>query len=526
MDKETALLVIGVFLLLAGIVGKVKFKDYEIPHIKSKFIRLIVGTIGGIFIILHLIPPHTVISVFGPETKIALEVRPFDVNTDRSYGQYLAMKAEKNLIELFANKGQIVISKRVTTSLERKKYDAYKLFGNVNEVDNLALIQVQLENPDGEYIAATEIRGSFDVLKDRYKVLPESLVYGLNIDEKTLTKKHDSKRPTISVEAFSSYLWALKKYREDEVQQAISSLSEAVRIDPKFAMALWTGSEILKKQRNTEKSEEWAKRAKSIDPDHLRWPYYDTKSAGNPVPDLLERLRKASREKFDSGFLVKKIYSKPYNMRIFAVWIDPHRYHITIQKQNSLYGNSVSDFLSQHNGILAINGGPYNSDREQRLTPVGLLIVNKVKYGDVSTDHSGSLIINNGKPRILRTRDLIAVNNYEYALQSRPLLVDPGGIFGINENTFIRANRSAVALAGNEILLVAISGERGNGLSLYEFAKILHTKESDGGFQCDVALNLDGGPSTQMVFEINNNKEELKGLWNVQNAIVVQPASR
>ena len=522
MDKETVLLVLGVFLLLAGIVGKVRFKDYEIPHIKSTFARLIVGAIGGMFITLYFVPPQTVINLFGPESKIALEIRPFRVNTDRDDAQYLAMKAEKNLVELFANKGQTVVSKRVTTSTERKRHKLYKLSGDVNEIDGLALIQVRLENPDGEHIAAAEIRGNFDDLKTRYKVLPEALVYGLNINEKTLTKKQDSKRPTMSVEAFSSYLWALRKYRENDIHAAINSLSESTRIDPRFAMAFWTLSELHKTKGDIEQCQKWAEKATSIDPDYPRWPYYGAKYAGDPIPELLETLRKASPKRVASGASIKDVYSKPYKIRIVAVWIDPQRYRITIQKQSSIYGNSVESLLSEHNGILAINGGPYSSDHEQRLTAIGLLIIDGVKYSDVSAKHSGAFVISEGKPGIVRTSQLKHLNNYEFALQSRPLLIDPGRIFGIKSNNYIRANRSAICASGSEILFVAVSGSEGNGLSLYEFAKVLYTKKSSGGFECDAALNLDGGPSTQMVFDLSNQKTELIGLWKVQNAIVVQ----
>ena len=82
------------------------------------------------------------------------------------------------------------------------------------------------------------------------------------------------------------------------------------------------------------------------------------------------------------------------------------------------------------------------------------------------------------------------------AVQCGPLLVDPGGRMGIRRNDFDRQNRTAICLRPGSIVVVVAEG----GLSLFELAEVLSASQANGGLGCDVALNLDGGPSTQAVF--------------------------
>jgi Phosphodiester glycosidase len=55
---------------------------------------------------------------------------------------------------------------------------------------------------------------------------------------------------------------------------------------------------------------------------------------------------------------------------------------------------------------------------------------------------------------------------------------------------------------GSAIVFVVLHGLHGNGLSLYEFAELLAAREVDGGAGCHIALNLDGGPSTQVAMNL------------------------
>ena len=70
-----------------------------------------------------------------------------------------------------------------------------------------------------------------------------------------------------------------------------------------------------------------------------------------------------------------------------------------------------------------------------------------------------------------------------------------------------------------EIIIIVVDG----GLSLFEMGEILSERETEGGFSCEQALNLDGGPATQVSFAGGGEKLELPGRWKVPNALVVIP---
>jgi len=49
----------------------------------------------------------------------------------------------------------------------------------------------------------------------------------------------------------------------------------------------------------------------------------------------------------------------------------------------------------------------------------------------------------------------------------------------------------------------------------------LSLPEAEGGFGCDVAINLDGGPSTQAALRAGSAQAEIAGEWTVHNALIV-----
>ena len=64
------------------------------------------------------------------------------------------------------------------------------------------------------------------------------------------------------------------------------------------------------------------------------------------------------------------------------------------------------------------------------------------------------------------------------------------------------------------------------GLSLLELARVLSSPREAGGLACEVALNLDGGPSTQAVARIGSQELSLVGRWRIQNALVMARRDR
>ena len=108
-------------------------------------------------------------------------------------------------------------------------------------------------------------------------------------------------------------------------------------------------------------------------------------------------------------------------------------------------------------------------------------------------------------------------------MQSGPLLVDPGGKLGIYKEDFDRQRRSAICLDGSAVRIVMVEG---GGLSLLELARVLSSPREAGGLACEVALNLDGGPSTQAMARIGSQELSFVGRWRIQNALVLSRRER
>ena len=68
--------------------------------------------------------------------------------------------------------------------------------------DNLT-IHVALTTADGLFVASTELTGPLTELKKIYKVLPEAILFGLDVDEQTLSKKKTAKPPTKEVQPYA-----------------------------------------------------------------------------------------------------------------------------------------------------------------------------------------------------------------------------------------------------------------------------------------------------------------------------------
>ena len=83
------------------------------------------------------------------------------------------------------------------------------------------------------------------------------------------------------------------------------------------------------------------------------------------------------------------------------------------------------------------------------------------------------------------------------------------------------AERTAVCAEGNVVVLVVSTKAEATA-----FARFLADPPDEGGLGCWDALNLDGGPSTQLVVKLPALALSLPGGWGVPNALAVAPRKR
>ncbi len=447
-----------------------------------------------------------------------IEVTSFRTPQGRPEFEFLRQKVERNFVDLFSD-AKLRVRSALTTNQSLAQAH-FTLAGGIVEQGGQVMVTAELRDAGGVVVASSQIEGALDELEGIYKVIPEALMYGMAVDTPTLSRNRRASRPTSSVEALAYFLQARREVQARDFQAAEWSLRHAFAIDPAFAMAYWAVGEVKRLQGDPAQAGEWYAKASAQNKDHPRWSIEPAREA-QPVPALLAQLRAAEPDELLPGAGYSVVRLPDYDLNLHVWSFDPKRFQLKLRQQVNAGGQSIGEFMTDPGDVLAINGGFFDIDSRERLTPSGLLIVDGMIIRDVTEKGSGILFATADGVGIVRRQDFRAAG-VVHAVQSGPLLVDPGGKLGIYKEDFDRQRRSAVCLDGNAIRIVMVEG----GLSLLELARVLSTPRDAGGLACDVALNLDGGPSTQAVVQAGGRDMALVGRWRIQNALVVSRRAR
>lgn len=144
---------------------------------------------------------------------------------------------------------------------------------------------------------------------------------------------------------------------------------------------------------------------------------------------------------------------------------------------------------------VVMNGGYFDIVNERYL-PKGLLVIDGQAYGESLGDYAGMFVVDGNFSRLFWLRTEPYRNEpHQYALQSFPMLVKPGGELGFpveNEDN-LRARRTVVGQdrSGRFILFASAYPY----FTLHQLSTYLVKSDLD----LDIAVNLDGGPSTGML---------------------------
>lgn len=144
---------------------------------------------------------------------------------------------------------------------------------------------------------------------------------------------------------------------------------------------------------------------------------------------------------------------------------------------------------AREQALAVINGGYF--DRQNH--PLGLVIADGTKVNPLHKADWGVFYVRDGEPHLVHTRDFRGERGVTQALQCGPRLVTGGHPTKLKPS--LSEPRSAVGLdEQGRIVFAAVSP----GLPLSAFAALLAAPTSEGGLALTEALNLDGGPSTQL----------------------------
>lgn len=193
------------------------------------------------------------------------------------------------------------------------------------------------------------------------------------------------------------------------------------------------------------------------------------------------------------------------------------------------------DALTANSGhFAAVNGGFYR-DTITGYEPLGLVMREGRAESKLTRDGGSGVVFDDGNQlRIVHRDKFEPRDDTRHALQSIDRIIDAGKNLVRKRTGTKLSPRVAIALTDDAVWLALAAGvetvsRSGNfvelkktghyGLPLWAFAECL--RQSVGP---RVALNLDGGISTQMLVRLDDGRSfEVRGVEGVLNALVVSP---
>lgn len=213
------------------------------------------------------------------------------------------------------------------------------------------------------------------------------------------------------------------------------------------------------------------------------------------------------------------VVRQPSLLELVAYRFAKGSYRAEIMPAPAATGNTAADMLSSTSAGLVINGGYFNREADGSLKPTGLLIAAGQIIAPLTACRACSGVLSEmtgvGQFEIAWAKGYALATNVGSAVQTGPLLVEPGGKLGINKVGGPQAERSAICLRADAAIVVAVTSR----ITLHELATMLQAAPP-GGFGCERAINLDGGPSTQIATTLFGKLETVgPGSSPVQNFI-------
>jgi hypothetical protein len=175
---------------------------------------------------------------------------------------------------------------------------------------------------------------------------------------------------------------------------------------------------------------------------------------------------------------------------------------------------TVAQIVAPYPVVVAVNASFF--DKEGRAMG---LVVDEGRVMAVSNQRNwGALVIDGTKGRIVLGADIQDHLAHRLIVQGIPRLLVGGEVQQLKPQI---AERTAVCAEENVVVLAVSTKAEATA-----FARFLADPPDKGGLGCWDALNLDGGPSTQLVVKLPALALSLPGGWGVPNALAVAPGKR
>jgi uncharacterized protein YigE (DUF2233 family) len=451
-------------------------------------------------------------------TPTGVYVEKFTAVPDTIEQEYLRAKIERNIVEYLFSHGISVFSQN-SSSPSTSRSDKI-ISGRLSASPDNSKVAIEVSYSEkGKLLGSASVEGPRDIVSQIDHSIPDVVFNSPGFSMNGALKQEPISRLTRAPYAFALYYEAKKRTQTEEYADANNLLDKTLDASPNFAEAYWARGTLAAKEGNTALADEKYAKAAKADKEHYKVSILSNQTY--PLPFLRAELLSSSWRALQPGLQFKELILKEYNIHLLLWRADLGNFALHLAKAITARGNSVSEIRELHDATLAANGGFFEMDADNRLLPSGLLIINGKMlspYNDANKKLTGVLAVTRDKVQIINASPTIDSSQYIFAVQSGPRLVEADGRMGIYGNDWNRQERTAICISGNLIIVAII---KGSGLSLYEFASLLIEKVKDGGPECTVALNLDGGPSSQASYKSPSGSVEIPGLWKIDNALLL-----
>jgi hypothetical protein len=212
-------------------------------------------------------------------------------------------------------------------------------------------------------------------------------------------------------------------------------------------------------------------------------------------------------------FKVRPVDAEPFSGHAFKIDLDVAELRLIPAGEPPLR-RTVEQIVAPYPVVVASNASFF--DKEGRA--MGLAVDEGRAMASSTRRTWGALVIDGKQGQIMLGADIQDPLGHRLIVQGIPRLLVGGKVQQLKPQI---AERTAVCAGGNIVVLVVSTKAEATA-----FARFLANAPDKGGLGCWDALNLDGGPSTQLVVKLPALALSLPGGWGVPNALVVAPGKR
>ena len=235
---------------------------------------------------------------------------------------------------------------------------------------------------------------------------------------------------------------------------------------------------------------------------------------------MVEALRASQWQDLGAGVEVIRGIA-PGGLIITGFKIDPQKFQFSLIASKDAAGMRAHEIGGKTGAALVINAGFFSETDEGRQSPVGYLRLNDQVLSGPWLKMGGYLITQEDGIHLSPSSDGVPAGIVD-ALQSKPMLIEPGGVWAMNTNLGNLKRRTIVCkMASGAVVLALITR---SGASLYEAGWIMRDEKQGGFFGCDSALAMDGGGSTQ-VWVKDVPEYSFPGITKVHNFLILKRRS-